>query len=712
MSETSSSSTSNDRRAQQVCGFGLAVQLLVLVVILAVSVWSGSEAIWAESVHLAGGAGIWLALLVMYTQRRRARAEAFETEELRRAAEAGASTAIFSEADESLHIERIRLKWVYRWFLPGITVVLALFHIGMYARWHVQFAKPLADPRWSLSSAPSLAATFMAFAGFFCFLFSRYASGMARQEHWRMLRAASTYLAGNALACLVLVGALGFRLLNQPLAEPVAAYVIWIGVLILGLEFAVNFVLDLYRPRVLEGEFRPAFDSRLLALVSEPGGVARSIAEAINYQFGFEVSATWFYQLLQRSLLPLAVFSLMALVALSAVVIVDIDQQAVVERFGEPVQGSVMGPGIHFKLPWPIDKVYRQSVTRIKSLEVGTFGSDEHGQEEGEDHEEEHPIELWTEKHEYAPHMMILVANPEEAGQSSRPGVEAESAGRVGRAVGVSMIKGSVAIEYRTDRLEDYLYTYQDPEAVLKAVAFQVLTDYAAGVSLDHLIGPHREEFENELRARIQKRIDALKLGIDIAFLGLQGAHPPSEQGVAAAFQNVVAAESRKDAAIEQARGEAQQIRTRVAGSVEGANRLDAAIQEMDRLAEEEGTSAEALAAARQDVEDLLLGNPAKGITPMSGVAASQIAIAESGSTVSVARAESKRTLFENDVQSYESAPALFKIRRYLQVWTRAVQEIRKIVVLADLSKTRLIIELETQRKGGLDFSEPDLGGN
>ena len=91
-------------------------------------------------------------------------------------------------------------------------------------------------------------------------------------------------------------------------------------------EFAVNFVLDLYRPRDVGELPRPSFDSRLLGMMAEPGDIARSIADAFNYQFGFQVSSTWFYQLLQRWLIPIVVTALIAVLLLSSVVIVDAEE--------------------------------------------------------------------------------------------------------------------------------------------------------------------------------------------------------------------------------------------------------------------------------------------------------------------------------------------------------------------------------------------------
>ena len=47
-------------------------------------------------------------------------------------------------------------------------------------------------------------------------------------------------------------------------------------------ELVVNFIIEFYRPRSL-GESRPVFESQLLSLFTEPGGVLRNIASALDY---------------------------------------------------------------------------------------------------------------------------------------------------------------------------------------------------------------------------------------------------------------------------------------------------------------------------------------------------------------------------------------------------------------------------------------------
>ncbi len=137
---------------------------------------------------------------------------------------------------------------------------------------------------------------------FVAFIISRLAMGAAKNPACRMLRAGGNYLTGNCFIVLVLVAVLGLADFGFRTPELVVAWVVPALMVILGVEMMLNLILEMYRPHVPGSEPRPAMESRLLGLISEPGDVARSVAEAMNYQFGFEISRTWFYQLLQKAL--------------------------------------------------------------------------------------------------------------------------------------------------------------------------------------------------------------------------------------------------------------------------------------------------------------------------------------------------------------------------------------------------------------------------
>ena len=141
--------------------------------------------------------------------------------------------------------------------------------------------------------------------------------------------------------------------------------------ILVGGEILLTALLAAYRPK-RPGEIpRPAFDSRFLGLLTAPESLGQVVGELINYQFGVEVSRSWFYQMLGRAVTPLTMFAAAVLLALSTLVIVGPDEQAIVLRFGSLARGPV-GPGIHVKAPWPVETAEIYPTGKVLQLTISS----------------------------------------------------------------------------------------------------------------------------------------------------------------------------------------------------------------------------------------------------------------------------------------------------------------------------------------------------
>lgn len=687
------SGTPLDRRAQNTALLGLILQVVAVCVLAGIAYYADSDVFQAAARFVGAGVFIWFALFLALVQMRRVEAEGLETAELKRAQAEGKATALFELDDESLLLEQNRLKWLVKYMLPTMTVLstLALL-VGYFFFWDWSLSTAFGEGVVARTKDAMIFFWVAAGLGVVCFMLARYTLGFSRIQEWRILHAGATIMSGNALICLVLaISMMASGTIDW--AEPLAAYLVRVVMLVLGIEFAANFILDFYRPRGAELIPRPSFDSRLLGLLTEPGGIARSLAEAVNYQFGFEVSKTWFYALIQQWFFPLIVASCVVVILLTSVVVVDADEQVVIERFGRRVTEprAVLDPGVYLKYPWPIDVVYRAPVRRVQEIVIGEPVE----AEAVEGHAEE--ALLWTDKHEFVSELMLLVASRDLVELSRQSSDDQAASGR-GAPVGLLMV--SMPMQYRIRSIEDYLYNYEEPTRLLEEIAHEFLSEYAASVDIDQLMGPGRSAFNATLRERIQKRADELKLGVDVAFVGIQDAHPPSNSQVAAKFQEVIAAQTRMGADINAARGEARKTLTKVAGTQERALELDAAIRVRDTLVSQSGADPAALAEAEQHIEDLLLGNPEKGILPASGDAAALIAEARTEASQLVSDAQSKSYLFKSDVAAYTAAPSLYMARKRLELY-QGIDTVRKYLIVGDSSN--VIVEYQTEQPGGLD---------
>ncbi|HXC98576.1 MAG TPA: SPFH domain-containing protein, partial [Verrucomicrobiae bacterium] len=298
----------------------------------------------------------------------RERIEKLEFDELTKSA---ASAALFTTGETEVFPAQRSREQFERYFVPGFTVLLFLLQAGVGILFLRLFQKivpgPIQEPLVCLGL----------FGMFFLLLFlvGRFATSLARLEGLRLLRPGATSLLLSAYLCLlVLVGVgitwLGYLRSDLYLARGLA------GLLVLtGLETLINLVLDIYRPRLKGKVERPMYESRLVSLLGQPEGLITTAAQTLDYQFGFKVSETWAYQLFARWLPWLILGQLGVLVLSTTVIFVDPGEQAVLERYGKFV--TILKPGGHFKLPWPVDRAYRYPTEQIQTIDVGfSPGSD------------------------------------------------------------------------------------------------------------------------------------------------------------------------------------------------------------------------------------------------------------------------------------------------------------------------------------------------
>jgi len=700
------------RRAEIVCLCYLLLTLVLAGVVFVISVLTQSLAVQVEALHLLGGAGIWLILLLVYHQRKLVAIETLESEALQQ--ERQRTGAQLFEADaEQLLLMRRRLGWMYRWVLGAATFLLAGWHlIGLVPIGQWQFGRDVWKGLWPTITGESVSMAFLGGVAFVAFLLSRYTSGMARQPAWGMLRAGSSYLFGNSLACVALLIVLGFSNADNPIPERICAYGIVVLMLVIGAEFLLNFVLDLYRPRQPDEEPRPAFDSRLLGLFSEPGGIARSIAEAANYQFGFEVSRTWFYQLLQKAIVPLLVFAVGTQVLMSSFVIVEPGWAAVVERFGKPLQVSgdtvkALEPGIYLKYPWPLDRAYKFRVEEIQEVLVGLTN------DQTEEQEPQTGVVLWTQKrHGPGPEWNFLVATrskdmggSKEAAPAGQPTTQPEGDRPVGKSVPVSILRTVMVVHYKVNDLYRYAYGkdghgYENVASALKGIVWRELTQYMASVDLEQIMGRDRKEATEALQEMIATRVKEENLGIEIVHAGFRGIHPASE--VAKEFEGVVAAEQKKEASRQQGLRHQNEVLTRVAGSRALAEQLYEAIGAVEKLERKQPGNRNAIENAQAHVEDLLVGKSGSRRGAL-GEAAEIINKARAKTYTLVSTAQSQLHQLEQERVSFASAPAYYRRRRRLQAHSEAIRDLPKYV-LSFIPEKRPFIRIEQQEDELLRF--------
>ncbi len=271
MTTETRSTTEGEQRGERVAIMGLVLQIIATLGLLVLALSAntpalpgGSTAAWAEVGHLGAGIGVWLVLLLLFNQRKRLRRETLETEALRHEREmSGTRGALFDVDDQELMLSRRRLAWMHRWLLPGFTIVLAV-QLGATAFLAGgELSRSLTDDEnWPAVAGAAVAMWFAGGLALVLFLFSRYATGMARRPEWQSLRAGASFTLGNTLIIALLAVTLGASASEQPVPERVLMYVVRGLMLLLAVELVLNFILNLYRPRIAGEEPQQAFARR------------------------------------------------------------------------------------------------------------------------------------------------------------------------------------------------------------------------------------------------------------------------------------------------------------------------------------------------------------------------------------------------------------------------------------------------------------------
>jgi membrane protease subunit HflK len=680
-----------DRRGEVVAALGVVVGLGAFVALVLLGIANNSVAVFSAAWHALGSVGIWILILIHLHQLRLVEQERLEIAEMERERRErlGGAGSIFEEEDaeqmEALAMGR-RLRAIEKWFIPIFAMITAGYLALCGARmipglWPIEFV--LDAPQQPLRN-PSMMAFFAGAFAFVCFALSRYALGMSRVEQvsvWGALRSGGGYFFGMSIVGLAT--AIALVLAHNGYVGPER----WLGKAIGGLmiflaaEIIVNYVLDLYRPRVPGAVERVFYESRFLNLFSEPEGIIRSAAQAIDYQFGFKVSETWFYRLLGRAVVPLLLFQAVVIYLITCFVVVPPGYQAVIEVMGTgQSRRSTADTGVTWTWPWPFARSTLIPVDRIQRIELGYEKSEEErlaGEHTG-------PI-LWTEKHR-AKEYQLLVADRDASRSAQVP---------------VNLLSVAMPIHWRIKR--DYVLQYHaqatEVEEIIESLAYRELTRYAAHTDLFDLMGPGGIEAVRALRDKIQAACDrggvgGQDLGVEIVHIGLGSVHPPVE--VAAAYEDVINAHEQSDTKVRQGRADA--IETQITAAGERFRLLYDAI-----VAEEQARDQHSPDLSQRTLEvesmfrEVAAGEARRTSSQAEGYLYERVTLEEAAAD-----------LFKIQQQAFEQAPGVYTLRLYLDMLVRSLTDRWKYVVAVN-DPDRVIYQLDLKPPPRLEVLRQEL---
>lgn len=217
---------------------------------------------------------------------------------------------------------------------------------------------------------------------------------------------------------------------------------------------------------------------------------------------------------------PLLIIIFIIVTGYTAFYTVKANEEAVILRFGQYTE--TVGPGLHTKIPYGIDKVLKGEVKRIYNEEFG-FRTDQRGFSG-----------------------MINYRYPD---------VKAEKLMLTGD---LNCAEVHWVIRYKIKALEDYFFNVRDVRETIRGVSQAVMRTLVGDRSIDEVLTIGRTEIEQKAKEDIQKILDSYRCGIDIQTVLLKAVDPP--EPVKDAFNAVNQAIQIRDKIINDAEGQKNKI--------------------------------------------------------------------------------------------------------------------------------------------------------
>ncbi|MDG2478145.1 MAG: SPFH domain-containing protein [Phycisphaerales bacterium] len=707
------------QRATNIAGLGFLLQAVFAGVLLVLGLALGDTGSVIASIWAMLGLVVWVGLLIVFNQHRLERLESLEADEL---LASGGEAALFEGADGIGGVAARRLRMLYRWVLPTLSLGLAV-GLGV-AGWLVlayltETRSGEADAVFEISIHRGwLIAIDIAF-GIVAFIFSRFLAGMAEFSAWRNLRSGAGIMVGNALVCLAIAIAVVFSFFDIPGVIEGVAWGIPVFMFAVAIEIVLAIVLNAYRPRIA-GEFpRAAFDSRTLSLLSRPDSFVRSINEAVNYQFGFDITSSWGYQLVLRSGVWLAGLSIVSLLAMSTLVVVGGREEGLRLRAGRIIpssEGDVQSPGAFWKLPWPIEYATLHDVTEVRSLSVTPA---EEGISIYDDWSK--PAKLENKAKDYQ-----FIVRPSQLGQEEASKLidelDAADDGLVSN-TDIALVRARIVLGWRVKGDDDALLQYldfgtdrkarrqrmTDRQRILRSISIAEATRFFATLNLDDVLTTDRGNLGTVLKDRIQKRLDTLGAGIDVVNVSLPMVLPPAD--AVQSFEDLPVAVQQNLRTIRNAEREKTNVLNSAVGNPVFLQPLIEAVDAVEsaRLALSTADAVEHDAAQKRLDEAV---EAAEVVVRKGGGAAYQIiAAAERGKLVDMLARRGQAARVRGQQSAWVAAPQLFRQRSIMKLYAQYLPSMRKYVIGVDPSKLELNVELRELASPNTVFSESLLDG-
>ena len=187
-------------------------------------------------------------------------------------------------------------------------------------------------------------------------------------------------------------------------------------------------------------------------------------------------------------------------------------------RFGAVIEPRVP-PGLHYKLPWPIDRIRKIPLRQVKTLTVNDFALKYTADESGR-----------AFKFQKATHLDPYCISGDN-----------------------NIVSCTLIIKYTISDPVAYLFSNKQSEAFVGRAAASSVVHQLAQLQVDDILTSGKKSLEFHIKQELNEEMEALNTGVTISFLEIKEISPPSK--VQDEFNKVINAKVHKKKIINQAQG-------------------------------------------------------------------------------------------------------------------------------------------------------------
>ncbi len=204
----------------------------------------------------------------------------------------------------------------------------------------------------------------------------------------------------------------------------------------------------------------------------------------------------------------LLLLALVAFFLYSSVFTIEEMDQGVITTFGRYTK--TVEPGLHFKMPWPIQSLYKVSVRRTRKLELGYYQDLEGGYHSQDDD-----------------NALTITGD-------------------------MNVVDIDFFLEWQISDPVAWLFQSQDPESILEFMLASSVRSVVGTKTIDETLTTGKIEIQNEVKEMLLKKLEQNPIGVRVVDVKINNSSPPTEE-VARAFRDVETAKQNKDTAINEA---------------------------------------------------------------------------------------------------------------------------------------------------------------